>query len=71
MEVRNVATVGNNNIIQHLFFQCHMARLFWRLIHTTFVLEKSNNVFGSWLQGLRWKEKNLILTGVSVVCWSI
>jgi hypothetical protein len=51
-----------------------MARLIWRIIHTTFSLLKSKNVidmFGSWLQGVKWKEKNLILIGVSVVCWSI
>jgi hypothetical protein len=51
-----------------------MARLIWGIIHTTFGLEKPNSVtymFGSWLQGLRWKEKNLILIGVSVVCWAI
>ena len=65
---------SNNKTIQHIFFECQMARLIWRIIHTTFGLLKPKNVidmFGSWLQGVKWKEKNLILTGVSVVCWSI
>ena len=44
------------------------------IIHATFGLQKSNNVihmFGTWLQGIKWKERNLILTGVSVVCWAM
>jgi hypothetical protein len=60
---------SNNETIQHLFFECHMARLIWIIIHTTFGLQKPNNVihmFGIWLQGIRWKEKNLIFIGVSV-----
>ena len=28
-------------------------------------------MFGTWLQGIRWKEKSLILTGVSAVCWAM
>ena len=35
---------SNNETIQHLFFECHMARLIWRVIHTTFGLKKPNNV---------------------------
>ena len=45
---------SNNKIIQHLFFECHMARLIWRIIHTTLGLQKTKNVihiFGTWLQG--------------------
>ena len=60
--------------LQHLFFECYMARLIWMIIHATFGLQKSNNVihmFGTWLQGIKWKERNLILTGVSVVCWAM
>ena len=44
------------------------------IIHATFGLQKSNNVihmFGTWLQGIKWKERNLILTGVSIVCWAM
>ena len=46
-----------------------MARLIWRIIHTTFGLKKPSNVihmFGTWLQGIRWKEKSL-----SAVCWAM
>ena len=64
---------SNNETIQHLFFECHMARLIWRIIHITFGLQKTNNVIhmlGSWLQGIGEKKKNLIPTCVSVVCWA-
>jgi hypothetical protein len=28
-------------------------------------------MFGTWLQGIRWKGRNLILIGVSAVCWAM
>ena len=65
---------SNNETIQHLFFECHNARLIWRIIQTSFGLQKPNNIihmFGSWLQGVRWKKRSLILMGVSAVCWAI
>ena len=34
----------NDEIIVHLFFGCHMARLLWRIIFITFGLTKYNNI---------------------------
>ena len=65
---------SNNETLKHLFFDCHIARLIWRIIHTTFNLQKPDNIshmFGSWLQGVGWRQKNLILTSISAVCWAI
>ena len=50
----------NDEIIVHLFFGCHMARLLWRIIFITFGLTKPNNIvhlFESWLQGFMWEKK--------------
>jgi hypothetical protein len=51
-----------------------MPSMTWRIVHTTFSLEKPNNaiyMFGLWLQRVRWKEKNVILIGVSDICRAI
>ena len=65
----------NVEIIAHLFFGCHLARLLWRIIFITFSLTKPNNIvqlFGSWLQGFRWEKKNIIFTGLwCALLWSI
>ena len=74
MEVSNVVSVVTMKLLNIIFFYCHIARLIWRIIHVTFDLYKPSNVshiFGSWLQVVRLRQKNLILTGVSVVSWAI
>jgi hypothetical protein len=41
--------------IQHLFFECPLAKIIWRIIHMTFGLEPPKNVsnlFGNWLKGI-------------------
>jgi hypothetical protein len=71
--MRNVAIIVIMKLYSISFFQCHMVRLIWRITHTTFSLKNLTisliYMFGTWLQGIRWKEKNLILTDVSAVCW--
>ena len=46
---------SNNETIQNLFLSfIYMAKLIWRIIHTTLGLQKTKNVihiFGTWLQG--------------------
>ena len=50
----------NDETISHLFFNCQMACLLWRIISITFGLSKPNSVvhlFGTWLQGLKRRQK--------------
>jgi len=64
----------NDETIVHLFFGCHMARLFWRIIFITFGLTKPNNIvhlFGWWLQGFLWEKKKVMFTGLCALLWSI
>ena len=59
--------------IAHLFFDCHLARLVWRIIHTTFGIHRPRSIthmFGSWLFGTKGKHKNMLYTGVSALCWA-
>ena len=58
--------------IAHLFFDCHLARLVWRIIHTTFGIHRPRSIthmFGSWLFGTKGKHKNMLYTGVNALCW--
>jgi hypothetical protein len=64
----------SNESIQHLFFKCHYARFFWRLLYCCFGLSTPRSfkhIFGSWLHGVHLKVKNLIITGVAALCWAI
>jgi hypothetical protein len=59
---------------QHLFIDCHVAHFMWRLISSVSVnqvLNLLNISFGSWLMGVDVNTKNLIITGVSAMCWAI
>jgi hypothetical protein len=60
--------------IQHLFFDCQLARLIWRVIHISFNLPRPTSIvhlFDGWLQGLGNKIKYVILAGASAFCWAI
>ena len=64
----------SDETIQHLFFNCHYAQFMWRLVYWVLGLSKPRSVrhaFGNWLLGVSSKTKNLLITGVSAVCWAI
>lgn len=65
---------NSDESIQHLFFDCHFTYYMWRLLSICFSLTSPRSVrhiFGSWLLGLDLKTKNLVITGVSPLCWAI
>jgi hypothetical protein len=57
--------------IQHLFFECPLAKIVWRLVHMTFGLPPPKNVtnlFGNWLDGLSKKiVKNIRIGPCAIV----
>jgi hypothetical protein len=60
--------------IQHLFFNCHFAKVILRLIHMTFGLSPPrniNNLFENWLKGIPKKELIQIRVGVCAVIWTM
>jgi hypothetical protein len=60
--------------IQHLFFDCSLARTVWRIIQVATNLYLPHcvpNMFGTWLQGLDKEEKSLVLAGAAATCWAI
>ena len=64
----------NDETIAHLFFNCQMACLLWRIISITFGLSKPNSVvhlFGTWLQGLKRRQKNIMFPGLCALLWAV
>ena len=63
-----------NETVQHLFFECHVARTIWRIIHMSFGLAPPKNItnlFGNWLKGIPKVVIQNIRVGVSAVLWTI
>jgi hypothetical protein len=53
--------------IQHLFIQCPLAKMVWRIIHMTFGISPPmnlKNLFGKWLDGVAKTDKAHIRVGV-------
>ena len=64
----------NKETIQHLFFDCHYARFFWRAVHWVFGITSPTSVshlFQEWSKLGRSKHNLLVLTGASALCWAI
>ena len=60
--------------IQHLFFSCHWAKLIWRIFSIAFNINPPNNiqhVFTDWLATTPLKQKRLIWSGISALCWAL
>jgi hypothetical protein len=57
--------------IQHLFFDCPMARFMWRIAQVFFNITPPMNIehmFTGWLNGINKKLMYKILVGVSALC---
>jgi hypothetical protein len=60
--------------IQHLFFECALAKFIWRVIQITFGLSIPLNikhVFREWVQRINEKDKNLLYVEMGTIFWSI
>jgi fructose-specific phosphotransferase system IIC component len=56
--------------IQHLFFDCVLAKFLWRVIQLTFGLTKPHNitqVYGGWLQNMDAKIKRILFVGIGAM----
>jgi hypothetical protein len=60
----------NKESIQHLSFECPLAKIIWRIIHMTFGLAPPKNVlhlFGNWLKSIPKNDLVQIRVGVYAV----
>ena len=63
-----------NESIQHLFLDCHYARMVWRMVYLATGLTQPKSIrhlFGSWLSNQNTKIRDLIWVGVAALCWAI
>ena len=65
---------SNDETIQHLFIDCHVAKFLWRAVQFAFDLNPPRSIthlFGNWLRGVGTKLKRQLLVGTSALCWAI
>jgi hypothetical protein len=65
---------NSKEFIQHLFFECPLAKIIWRIIYRTFRLEPPKNVtnlFGKWPKGIPKEDLIQIRIGVCAIIWAI
>jgi hypothetical protein len=58
-------------LIQHLFFDCHLAIFLWRGVQVTFNVGIPTSVahlFNVWANGVGKRCKTLILVGAAALC---
>jgi hypothetical protein len=71
----NYVFCGLSESIDHLLFQCSVARFMWRIIQTaldlTSVPYNVENIFGPWINSFSKNERNLVLFGCGAVIWAI
>ena len=64
----------HDEIIQHLFFECQLAKNIWRIVHMFFGLSPTKtvpNLFGNWLKGIPKQELKSIRVRVCAMLWAI
>lgn len=60
--------------IQHLFFECPLAKLIWNVVICALNLKPFSNktqLLGPWLFGFDKNTKNLMMVGITAVIWAI
>jgi hypothetical protein len=61
---------NNLETIQHLFFNCALAKFLWRVIQLTFGLSVPHNikhVYGGWVENKNAKNKRLLFVGMGTM----
>jgi hypothetical protein len=63
---------NSDETVQHLFFDCALAKLIWRVIHLALDLrppENTRHVFGAWVQNV--KHQKIFFVGIGAIFWAI
>lgn len=72
---KSCAFCGQDECIDHLFFQCSAARLVWSLLKCAFDLNSTpinlDDCFSRWIKTFPKQDKILVLVGVSAMFWSL
>jgi hypothetical protein len=65
---------GLQESIQHLFFECRVARFVWNTLFITFNCQPPKSIshmFGSWIRGFTPGLRNQIIVGIAAICWAL
>jgi hypothetical protein len=65
---------NNYETIQHLFFNCELAKFIWRVIHLVSGLPPPNNIryiLGAWVHDMNSSNKQNFLVGLGAMLWVI
>jgi hypothetical protein len=63
---------GLEENIQHLFFDCRIARSVWNMLFITFNFQPPKSIthmFGSWIRRFAPGLRNQIIVGIAAMCW--
>jgi hypothetical protein len=65
---------SNYETTQHLFFDCPLAKFFWRIIEIIIGLGQPNNIrnlYGGWVQTMNPKQRQLLFVGIGAMLWAL
>ena len=74
MVAKKCVFCSHDETIQHLFFDCHFVKFFWRVVQYTFGLVPPTSVaqfYNDWLFRFDCKSKTQLLCGVYALCWAL
>lgn len=60
--------------VQHLFFDCNLARFIWSTVFFSFGIQPPAsvpNMLGSWVRGFPRKIRNQMIIGAAALCWAM
>jgi len=63
-----------NETIQHLFFECHIAKFIWFTVFIAFNIKPPTSfthLLGAWIKGFHHTVRNQVLVGVTALCWAL
>jgi hypothetical protein len=65
---------NDHETVQHLFFDCALAKFIWRIIHLACGLSPPTsirNTFGAWVRNIKPSHRQLIFAGIGAMLWAI
>jgi hypothetical protein len=71
---KTCAFCSHPETIQHLFFDCHVAKFIWRAVQTAFNIDIPISVmhlFNDWANGMGPHMRKGLLTGAAALCWAM
>ena len=63
---------GLDENIQHLFFECRVARFIWNMLFITFNIQPpkpTSHMFGSWIRRFAPGLRKQMIVGIAAFCW--